>query len=334
MAAAETPGNVVDTRLGVAASVAAELAGAEPVVTALVVGSTALRRCSPSADLDLVVVTDRPPGRQRFCTRWVDGMRVEIERLSRRRSLAATRGDGWVWQLREAARLGTGLPVLDPTGFGARLGTRAAAMAPSPDRYEATLRAVYLALMDLAGQPDGSLRADRLRGCLDNLALLALLERPRRYQKPKWVLADLLHAGEDGLAEALLAAYGTGDALDAARSLVDAVYAAAGVPPHDEVLAMGYAPRWAEASYVSRTLDDAEDLLHSGRVVEAAYVARFAARLAGGLLGGPGGLVEAFAARELDGGYLALFEGTEGAGGDLLAAALAAADGRRHTMAA
>jgi hypothetical protein len=402
--------------------VAARVAGESgPVVAALVVGSTALRRCSERADLDVVLITAAPAGPERFSSQVVDGVRVEVERIDRRRALALTEGTGWVWELREAARLGCGVAVYDPTGFGAELAARAASMRPRPARVEATLRQVYLALVTL-GRGEGD--ADSLRGCLDNLALLALLERPRRYQKPKWVLADLLDAGELDLADALLAAYQgpsaplsgkqgpsgplsgkqgpsgplsgkhgpsgplsgkhgpsgplsgkhgpsgplsgqqgpsgplsgqqSPSALAGARAVVEATFAIAGLPSPGEVLAMGHAPIYAEASYVARCLDDAEDLEASGRSVEAGYVAAFTARLAAGLLRGQGpsgplsgeqgpsgpvsgqqgsvvGTFAEWGGDELAGRYLSLFgagAGPKRPSGRLLAAALAAADAR------
>ena len=227
----ETPEAVYRHRLELAASVAG---GFPDVVAALVVGSTALRRCSPRADLDIVLVTASSPGADRFSSLTVDGVRVEAERTGRRRALACTEGEGWVWELREAARLGCGVAVFDPTGFAAVLAERAAAMTPRRARVEATLRDVYLSLV--------ALDADRLRGCLDNLGLLALLERPRRYQKPKWVLADLLHAGEVALVDAILAAYDGPPALAGAGEIIARTYEIAGLPTHEEVLAMGHAP--------------------------------------------------------------------------------------------
>lgn len=336
----ETPEAVYRERLALAARVAGE---SGRVVAALVVGSTALRRCSARADLDIVFVTGAPTGPDRFSSQVIDGVRVEVERLGRRRALACTEGDGWVWELREAARLGCAVPVLDPTGFAAELAMRAALMAPRRAQVEATLRDVYVALVALGrGEGDATQRADALRGCLDNLALLALLEHPRRYQKAKWVLADLLHAGEGPLVDAILAAYeidaGDGaaarDAVAGAGEVIARTYEIAGMPAHDELLAMGHAPRFAQASYVSRCLDDAADLEASGRFVEARYVAAFAARLAAGLLWGGGGVIGTFAERggdELARRYLALFDGAD-ADDLVVEAALVAADARRERL--
>lgn len=331
----EAPDALVRRRLALAARVARQLQAEEPVATALVVGSTALRRCSERADLDLVLVSRDPPAPDRFSSRTVRGVRVEIERMSRTEALAATTGTGWVWELRAAARLGGGIAVHDPLAFAACLARRAAAMRPDAARAEESLRGVYLALADLGrggGDPRG--RADLLRGCLDNLALLALLHHPRRYQKAKWALADLLHAGEAALVGALLVAYGVVEddpasarrALDGAHALVADVYACAGLPGHDEVLARGYAPDLAEASYVSRCLDDAADLAATGRWIEAQYVAKFAARLAAGLVGA----ADAAAQR-----YLDLFcIRPDPVTPEALEAALAAADACRRWLGA
>jgi hypothetical protein len=334
----ETPEPVYRQRLRLAALVAG---GFDGVVAALVVGSTALRRCSARADLDVVVITPAATGPHRFSSHVVDAVRVEVECMSRRRALACTAADGWVWELREAARLGCGAPAVDPSGLGAELARRAAAMTPCRERVESTLRDVYLSLVALsAGEGEPALRADAVRGCLDNLALLALLEHPRRYQKPKWVLADLLHAGEHALVDAVLDAYGIDAdepaparaAVAGAGRVVARTYELAGLPAHEEILAVGHAPRLAGASYVSRCLDDAEDLAASGRFVEAQYVAKFAARLAAGLLGGraTAGVIDAFP-RDIAERYLALFGGTV-VDDAVVEATLAAADARRQTL--
>jgi hypothetical protein len=222
-------------------------------------------------------------------------------------------------------------------------------MLPDADRYEAALRGVYLLLIDLAGRRDDDrLRMDALRGCLDNLGLLALLERPRRYQKPKWALADLLHAGAAELVEAILGSYGidtddahaASDAVAGVHGIVTEVYDLVGIPSHEEILAMGHAPDWAEASYVSRTLADADDLQASGRFLEAQYVARFAARLAAGLLdlgGDATGVVDAFArrgGRDLADRYLRLFPDPRASPDDLLEMAVTAADARQRAFEA
>lgn len=325
MEVSQAPEPEYRARLAIAARVAAGCAAVEPVAAALVVGSTALRRCSERADLDLVLLGAGPISRARFESRDVDGVRVELERLTTDEALAATTGTGWVWELRAGARLGANVPVLDPGGWGERLASKAASMRPPSHRVEAVLRGVYLRLAGIRGADD---KMDAVRGCLDNLVLLALLERPRRYQKPKWALADLLHAGEHALVDCVLAAYGvdSGDAaasqraIDVAADLVGRVYAGAAIPSHDAILALGHTPEFAEASYVSRCLDDAGDLHQSGRFVEAQYTAKFAARLAALGLG--------------HGAATAVLFPTEEPTAELLDAVLAATDARRQTLEA
>ena len=346
LAGLETPEPVLQRRLSIAADVAVEAARAEAICAALVVGSTALRRCSPRADLDVVLICGEADPAPRFEARRMDGLQVELERITRAEALAMTADDGWTWELRTAARLGCGLPVHDPDGFGARLRDRAAGQRPWAEPYEETLRGVYGSLAALGDDAvdDGT---EALRGCLDNLALLALLDHPRRYQKAKWVLADLLHAGEAPLVEATLRAYGVvadnavaaNDVLAAVRGLLDGVYEALGAPSHETLIAMGYAPQHPSTSYISRGLADAEDLAASGRFLEAQYVAKFCARLLGGLCAPPDAVLGLPEAITLCGEHLAdRYRGLFGAPGpastDLLQIAWASAEARRESLAA
>ncbi len=310
IASRRTPEDVLAHRLDLARRLVERLGQAEPMRAALVVGSTALRRCSPRADLDLVLIADDQGDRPRFENRDIEDVHVEIERLTSAEALSMTGGKGWTWELRSSARLGCGVPVLDPQGLAARLRDRAAAQQPDMDQCEEILRGVYSQLAALGGRVvPGRTGGEALRGVLDNLVLLALMVRPRRFQKAKWALADLLHAGRTALVDATLTAYGVKrDAAAAARAatrrttdLVDALYREIGAPSHADLLAMGYAPEFLDASYVSRTLGDAEDLSASGRHLEAQYVAKFAARLAAALASPPrfsGSLAAALQSRD------------------------------------
>lgn len=342
VAARATPPDALAHRLDIASDVAAQQAREEPLVAAIVVGSTALGRSLPHADLDLVLITAAAPTAPTFESRTVGGLQVEIERITQDEALRICAGEGWIWELRNAARLGCGCPVLDPTGFAGVLERQASAMRPKRSLVRATLRDVYALLADI-GASDGALihRAEALRGCVDSLTILTLLDHPRRYQKAKWVLADLVHAGEDSFVDLLLAAYGiVGEdpaavriTLLRARTLVEAAHAARGAPSHDELLAKGYAPDFVEESYVSRCLADATDFASAERWIEAHYVARFAARLAaaeasldqspsllGGLTARDSGLAEL---------YCRFDEGASPIDvGGLLAVALDAADDR------
>jgi hypothetical protein len=292
----EAPDDLVAARIALARRIVAAARRDEPLSAGLLVGSTALRRCTPDSDLDVVLIVEAGGDRPAFESRDLEDVHVEIERVTWSAALSMTAGEGWTWELRSAARLGCGLPVYDPEGCATRLRGCAAAQRPDARRFEATLRDIYLGLAALGGraefQPE---HGEALRGILDNLALLTLLIHPRRYQKAKWALADLLHAGQASLVGATLACYGirsngtraAGAALRRTTALVTALYESLGVPSHEDILAMGHAPEFAQASYVSRTLADAEDLAASGRRLESQYVARFAARLAAALASPP-----------------------------------------------
>jgi len=292
----EASEHALEHRLGLARRVVAFAAVAEPVRTGLVVGSTALRRFCPRSDLDIALILDGVGDRPPFESCDIDGVHVEIERVTWPRALSLTQGDGWTWELRSASRLGCGLPVFDPDGSATLIRDRSVAQQPDGQRWESTLRDVYLGLVALGDRGAlGAEHGETLRGIFDNLALLTLLTDPRRYQKPKWALADLMHAGQAALVEAMLECYGvrsgtvkaTVATIERTQALVAALYAAIGMPTHEALLAMGHAPQFAEASYVSRTLGDAEDLAASGRRLESQYVAKFAARLAAALAGPP-----------------------------------------------
>lgn len=321
-------------RLAVAREVAAELRAAEPVMAALAVGSTAFGRCSADSDLDIVVVLPEAPAAHAFATIRRGGLRVELERLGRAAVLAEAAADGWVWELRNAARLGCAVALHDPDDIAGRLRRRAAARRPDPARAEETLRGVYhglIAVAEAAATADAARRA-AFRGCVDNLVLLTLLQTPRRYRKPKWALADLLAAGRDDLARLALAAYGilqdgpdaAAAAIATALAVVERAHAATGAPDHAALLALGYAPDHAEASYVSRCLADAGDLARDGAWIEAQYTAKFAARLAAARLADPAWP----AGTDLAAPYRRLFGDDERPGPDQaeLAAALACAD--------
>lgn len=332
IASAATPFAVQAQRLALAHGIAAS----EPMSAALVVGSTALSRANAVSDLDIVLIEPTDSGRPRFETRRHDGLTVELERITEAEALAATdAADGWTWDLRAAARLGCGVIIRDPRGFAAQLTARADALTPDPDRSEATLRDVYAQLVTLgaADPPDG----EALRGCLDNLVLLTLLDHSRRFQKPKWALADLIHAGEQALVDATLRAYGVGDTatvLSHASTFTDAALAAIGAPDHATLAAMGHAPDQLEASYVARTLVDARDLAAADRTLEAQYVARFAVRLAAALLCPPHAvmdLADAAAGHGLADLYAAAFDDS-GVTTTLPPIALQVADARLATL--
>jgi hypothetical protein len=293
---ASSKSEVYGDRLALGAKVAERLASVQSVVAVLAVGSTVFGDSSDRSDLDLVVVVPDDDGEPGFDD-WIErGVRVELERITLAEALETTCGGGWIWELRRAARLGANVPLHDPTCLGEVLRVRSAGMRPDRARYESQLDALAGTLAALSARTnDVSGKTEALRDVLDGLVVLALMERPRRYRKAKWTLADLAVAGETSLRAALIDAYGinpdpitTRGALALATRLVEGSLEALGAPSTTEL--QRHSPGHLEASYVARTLRDAHDLAQDGRHLDAQFTAKFAARLNVGLLAGAHGV--------------------------------------------
>jgi hypothetical protein len=119
------------------------------------------------------------------------------------------------------------------------------------------------------------------------LAVTILSLHPLRYQKAKWVVADLVEIGRGDLAEALLRGYASSaDAAAALRTVraVEGIFASIAddeaLPGVEAVLARGFVQQFPGWSYACRTLADAASLLGDGSAAAADYTAKFAARLA------------------------------------------------------
>lgn len=277
---------LLQARIDLAAQASTHLLGeGEPAPLAIaIVGSTAHARCLPGSDLDLVAITADPPP-QAVTSRDRDGVRIDVEWLTADQARRDAGQGGWTWELRKSARLGTALPLHDPDRLFAELWRLAERARPDPARFADQLESVERQLKGLA-RADCNPDAEALRGALDPLAMLVLMTNPRRYQKAKWLLDDLLYAGHTTLAGAIVDACGIGArplpaVLAGARTYVETALKQAGEPDIATLVAMGHAPDHAASSYVARTLDDAEDLAESGGYEAAAhYTACFAARLA------------------------------------------------------
>lgn len=304
-AVAPPPADLIEARLGIAARVAAGLVASPGVIAVAVVGSTALGRCSPTSDLDLVAIVELTPSGT-VSSDVQDGVRVDVEWLSVDQACEDARCGGWTWELRKSARLGQALPLHDPGGLFDRLATLAANAEPDRVRYAEHLRDTET-LLDAIVADDTWESAEAFRGVVDMLALLVLLRTPRRYQKAKWALDDLAEQGEQALCGAIAEGYGIARggaiaATAAARRYVAAALARAGEPDAATLVAMGYAPVHAAASYVARTLADADDRHADGDGAAAHFTAGFAARLAAALSAQP--------ARAKDADYRACFAGS------------------------
>lgn len=279
-----------ERRLDIARRIAGELSADPAVVAVLAVGSVARGRCSADSDLDLAVLTDTPPARP-FESRDTDGVTVDLEWLSiadARRVASPPRRD--LKALRDASRLGNGWPAFDRGGVSHALRAAAAALVPDEAETRAHIEGAYrtliVAVERLRGRP--AAQWDALRGVYDSVAHVLLQLRPERFQKPKWVVQDLVAAGEPSAARGLLEAYGArGESaalalrtVAAAEAVVEAAAAAVGDPGYRETLALGFTEVHAGFSFVCRCVEDARSLIADGATAEGEYVAKFAARLA------------------------------------------------------
>jgi len=259
-----------------------------PVKAVLVTASTARNRASHDSDVDLVVVADpmehrierRRAGPFLLECEWMDGERV--------RWVAAGGGRRDLKGLREASRLAHAIAVYDPDGLAVELEAASREIVPSHEEVDGRLIPAVEALdalIESSAEP-GFFQWEILRGILDTFAVVLLLLHPIRYQKPKWVIADLREIGREELAEMLLRGYAsTDDAVAAGRTLgaveelLGRIAAAHDLPTFDAILAHGFVEQFPGWSYACRTLADAGSLLQDGERAAADYCGKFAARI-------------------------------------------------------
>jgi hypothetical protein len=269
----------------------------------LATGSVARGRCSADSDLDLTVITDLPGHRHRVEARTVDGVAVDVEWLSSdaaRRVASPPRRD--IKALRDAARLGQAFVAFDRDALAPALRDAAAALRPDEEEMRAHIEGGYRTLIVLGRRFDGRPDAqwDALRAVYDSVAYVLLQFSPLRFQKPKWVVQDLVETraapAADGLLEAYFArrasAVWARRAADAAEALIEAVARAAGVPGYRETLALGFTEEHARFSFICRCLADARSLIADGAVREGNYAAKVAARMAVAFAAADHGVVE------------------------------------------
>lgn len=289
-------------RVDLAHRIGRELADAGEVIAVLVGGSVARNRASDDSDLDLVVITSRPERSQVIERMERSGVVVELDWLVLEDALELAAGgqERDVRELRRSARLGLALAVHDPDGIANELASRA--REARPDLASAGERLVeaygtFVALADgLMRDPAECWRA--VRGLYDVIAFLLLLASPLRYQKPKWVIADLDDTGNGDVAAALMRAYGVdddpaaaADAVESASRVIEVAAAQLGLPPSDTVRQLGLVAAYPEYSYLCHCVDDARSLLADGRFADAAYAAKFSVRMAYAISEGSSGTV-------------------------------------------
>jgi hypothetical protein len=276
-------------RLAIARRVTRELAGDRHVICVLALGSLAQRRCSHDSDIDLAVITDAPGFVRRFDSRFIDGVTVDCDRMSR--------DDAWstvqpprrdLQSLRDATRLGQGMALHDVSGLARELRRAAATLRPAESDMREHIHGsfrTWRCVLERAGSAEQ--QWDALRSACDSVVYVLLQLSPARYHKPKWVVHDLTRARLPHVAGLLLTTYG---ALRSSRAtarrvieqgieFVNAVAMRYDLPDYETTLALGYTEELAAFSYTCRCLADARSLAADGFTREAQYVAKFAARM-------------------------------------------------------
>src|SRR6267142_567918 len=100
------PSTAIDARLAIAQEISDRALKSEDLLAAVVVGSTAFHRFSRRSDLDIVFIERSPGLSARFESCDINGVHVEIERITRDEALTIITADGgWIWELRNAGRL-------------------------------------------------------------------------------------------------------------------------------------------------------------------------------------------------------------------------------------
>jgi predicted nucleotidyltransferase len=287
-------------RVDLAHRIARELAANAEVTAVLAGGSVAANRASDDSDLDLIAITTSTE--RSLSVERVEraGVVVEIDwlRLDTALEIAAGGELRDVRELRRSARLGLALAVYDPEGVARDLARRARAARPDLASAGERLLEAYDAFVALADAPTREPAAswEAMRALYDVISFLLLLASPLRYQKPKWVIADLDDTGNGDVAAALLHAYGidggeagAAEAVESAARLVEVTAAARGLPPAETIRELGLVASFPEYSYLCHCVDDARSLLADRSFAAAAYAAKFSARMAAALREGSDG---------------------------------------------
>jgi hypothetical protein len=281
-------------RVELAFEEADDVARQSQVLCVIASGSVARDRCSHDSDLDLAVIVDDEAGPRRIDSCRRGGIAVDRDWIPKSEALAlVSQSTADVKGLRESSRLGSGLVVYDRAGLSDTFRRAASEQLPPRADLQQRLSRAFLTLSHAIDncRDDASQAWETLRSIYDNVTFVALVLHPIRYQKPKWIVSDLAYTGNDLLLQGLLEAYGVDDSFRLARQTIEAsrqflrqIAESLQLPGYEEIIAMGYAPQYAELSFACRCHADAGSLLCDGRLSDAQYTAKFAARLGVGLL--------------------------------------------------
>ena len=292
-------------KVALARRLAEELAQQPDVLAVLLVGSVATGLDSEDSDVDLVVPIDREieisEEYQQHGT-----VRVGIERypaslFSSLPKVPELDLEG----LRNAGRFARGivlasrwpeLPRIQAAWRNARLKPEEAG-----ELFEVAEQATDVASFDET-EPDADLLW-RIQGAASALAMLALALEPCRFQKPKWLMHDLMSTGHRALAEQVerLTLGARADAGQAARILaaaeqhLDIARQLAGYAP------LSFDPEQGELRvYVHQTYRDAASLLDDGDFSGSVFTSAYALRLMNAYLESEPSGAAAIASEQLD----------------------------------
>ena len=282
-------------RVELAFQEANDIARQRQVLCVIAAGSVARDRCSDDSDLDLAVIVDDEAGPRRIDSCQRSGIAVDRDWIPKREALAlVSHSTADVKGLRESSRLGSGLVVYDRAGLSETFRRAASEQLPPRADLQHRLSCAFRTLSHAIDncRHDAPQAWETLRSIYDNVAFVALLLHPIRYQKAKWVVSDLAYTGNDLMLQGLLEAYNVNDGFRVARQTIEAsrqflrqLTESLELPGYEEIIAMGYAPQYAELSFACRCHADAGSLLCDGLLPDAQYTAKFAARLGVDLVG-------------------------------------------------
>lgn len=217
-------------------------------------------------------------------------MVIDIEWLTQRRALSIVKGGKRDLKgLREASRLGLGVFLLDRDSFESNFRTLAVNLLPDRVMIEQRMVALSSILAELSSKrpKHNGGHWELYRAQVDNLAFVFLTLHPFRYQKPKWVMADLSAAGYHSLSSLLRKAYrigsdsshASGRSLEMSREFIEEMGILMKLPGFESMLQRGFTRKYAAWSYICRTWDDAKSLFQDKAFMEASFTAKFAVRM-------------------------------------------------------
>lgn len=261
------------------------------VLAVLVTGSVARGRAHQDSDLDIIVIVEtasRLKGKIE-CVTYRD-IRVEYNWIGLEdANRIVTNRTPSQKDLREASRIGTGIALWDPHHVCEKLVAKAHKLLPLRGDTATRLSSAVRTFANLSRGhlPDQRSQIEALRSVMDNVAFIMLSLYPVRYQKAKWVIADLNYIGEVEICDALSRVYGLAEAsakrsgrtVELLRQLLHMIGDLKSYPPYEEVLRNGFTLDFAEFSYACRGAEDASSLWRAGAYQEALYTARFMAKL-------------------------------------------------------